>query len=380
MNRVSAGLVGAAIFAAASGARPEAAATPACEPVLRLDGQGKPRDGEATLRAETGRAVACESARRPPDYEAIARHTELYLRHSSTPACELMVIDDHTNIRLARHSAVARDRHERWRRAWDMLSAVSLAWARAPTARVPDLILARCVRPARDTLSQFPALTVSVEPHDAAGYQLFWDGVARERSLPRIMPGKHALDLVPPEGHATTLSIDEVPVLRRHEGVVHRDIDLRWTQRMRMTITFEPLSSHESGVAARGTLLDERSAGESPALLWGGAAALALGVGGITVSALRAASFEERATRLYDRSQCPIGADCARGEIMANWSAADDWRHWGYTISGVVAAAGVAGIAAYFLLDGGTEQGAAQASARIQVRPYHLGATLHVRF
>lgn len=246
-------LLGWAITAAACVVPAGAIASPTCEPVLRLDSRGVPLDGETVLRAETARSVACERKRRSPDHRAIARYTKLYLDHARTPACELMLIDARANIQIAGQRSGRRARRfqstseRQWRRAWDLLSAIFLAWENGPRSLARQPALDRCVRPARDLLSQFPSVTVTIEPEDASGYKLFWDGIARAASLPSILPGRHMLDVEAPEGHTASLSVDDEAVIRRHQQVVHRDLDLRWAQRMRIKITFEPLAAGLQG-------------------------------------------------------------------------------------------------------------------------------------
>jgi hypothetical protein len=357
-----------------------------CEPVLPLDSRGAPIDGEAVLRAETARAVACEWRRHPRDDEAIARYTEFYLTHANAPSCELMVIDARANIRLAQQQASVREgpshrsSDRRWRRALDTLAAVSMAWSRAAASPSRDGVIERCVRPARDTLTAFPSVTVTVEPPDAVGYTLFWNGDVREHSLPGIIPGRQTLELNPPDGHTTSLSIDEVPVIHRHEGSVHRDLDLRWAQRMRITIRFEPVVPEtERGPLVRGDSLGDRGGRRAPTLLWSGAAALALGLGGVTLSALRAASLEQRGNALYGE-RCP-GSACPASEIRTYYSTSDDWRHWGYPISGVLAAGGLAGLVAYLLLDDGSEdRPTSKPMSGLWVGPDRVGATIDARF
>jgi hypothetical protein len=256
-----------------------------------------------------------------------------------------------------------------------MLRAVSLAWDHDGGASHGDAVVDRCVRPARDALSSFPSVTVLIEPEHATRYELRWNGVVPAASLPSLVPGRHSIDLAPPEGHGTSLTIDGRTVRRRWTGPLHHDIELRWAQRMRILIQFEPLApASEQGMALAHDTRPARADDGSQVWLWGGTAALVLGVGGFTLSALRAASLERRSLKLFEE-------EAPANEIRALWSAADDWRYWGYSLSGVAASAGVASLAAYLLLDSASEARTRNgARSAIQLGKRHVGVAVSGTF
>lgn len=321
--------------------------------------------GERALRSATAKALACEWEQADRDYERIARLTDTYVRLSNTPACQLLLANAQAHVDLARALAAKgvlepseRKRQGRhWRTAWEVLSGISMAWDSevVPGTSDPnDAGRDTCVQPARDLLGRFPSVTITVNPEEATGYQLAWNGATRVGSLPRMLPGMHRLRIDPPNGHAvTTLTVDG-GAARRHVGSFEHHLALGWMQRMRIDLTFHTEEQHDPDPDCQ--THECRPIAEAPPsrnwLLWSGGGAFAVGAAGLVGSALHANSLWAQGESLYlsNPEACQTNASPRSCPGDDKYDAGDRWGAWGVGGFGALAGVGVVGVALYFLL------------------------------
>ncbi len=355
------------------------------------DQQIDARFSESKFRKAVAEKLLCEVERQRPGYlEAVIELTEYYFENSTNPSCEILVANANAHIELAQQlqektvlSADERDELENhWRDAWDMLSGISYAWIQSTGAEelpgddgssgkaksaskqaaMNDAAFDRCVRPARELLGEYPSVTITVEPEDIDGYELRWNGTRRTASLPRIMPADHhRLDIVPPRGYKTTVTIDGKLKKNAIEGEVtvypsasyHDPVPIH-----QIRIKFMPLVVDDKPLAPGAAPPEEDDEGDGdgksvfhPTWFWTGVGLSVAGGIGLGVSLANASTHEDRGNRLYDPAVCnPVTPACPQDDILDAYDSADAWRMWGGGISGVVLGAGVISIVTSFFV------------------------------
>ncbi len=359
------------------------------------DQQIDARLSEAKFRTAVAEKLLCEMERQRPGYlEAVVELTDYYFKNSSTPACEILLANANARIELALQlqdkavlSVDERDElRNHWRAAWDMLSGISYSWRQSTGAEeladgaddgkgeksskpksankqaaLNEAAFDRCVRPARELLGEYPSVTITVEPENIEGYELRWNGTRRTSSLPRIMPAAHhRLDIVPPRGHTTTVTIDGNLKKNAAEGEVTVYPTARYHDPVpihQILIQFKPLVVGEAATATTTGADDDFELDEDsgpgafhPGWFWTGVGLATAGGIGLAVSLSSAATHEERGNSLFDPAICPNGPTCPREDIEDAFDSADAWRFWGGGTSGVVMGLGVASIVTSFFV------------------------------
>ncbi len=351
------------------------------------------RLSETRFRKAVAEKLLCEMERqRPGHLEAVVELTDYYFQHSTNPSCDILLANAkaHIEIALQLQDKAVLEADERdslwnhWRAAWDVLSGISYAWSQSmgaeelsgksekgrskplsssKQAALNDAAFNSCVRPARELLGEYPSVTITVEPEDIEGYELRWNGTRRTTSLPRILPAAHhRLDIVPPRGYKTTVTIDgnlkkkdiegEVTVYPKasyHDPVPIHQIRVKFSP----LVVGEPIAASVGGKAQGTDDEVEEDDGEPafhPGWFWTGVGFTAAGGVGLIVSLSSAATNDDRGNRLF-ASRCVASMiDCPERDIQDAWDSADAWRYWGGGTSATLMGLGVIGIVTSFFV------------------------------
>ena len=345
---------------------PRAAGAADCTPLVARDPSGGLSESEDQLRAKIAKAVICEADNpRRKNLPRIVEYTDLYIELAQKPVCQLLLINAQAKISLAtdldRKGSLTAQEKERlgalWQGAWNVLAGISSAWSKQTASTTQPSIVDKCVKPAREQLSRFPSVTITLNPPDSSGFELRWDKVSRTNSLPRMFPGRHELFIDPPREHTVSLKVGREQVVSDHLGRVVRPIRLEWNQRLQIQINFQdltpsPCPTREScaGSEPLPGEFPSRSNPRAP-VAWASGAAIALGIGGVIFSLSTSNTLNNQGNELYVGGGCGTSApSCRRDEVEAKYDASDNWKYWGTGASSGLAALG--GIGLYWALSG----------------------------